>query len=602
MNKLLEHASMERLFPARPTLPFRSTRIVCPRCQARLQVLKTRTKSVATMHIGEFIADETLLHCVCCDSETIYVSEELLQLTPSRCKFGYDVLIYVGQALFVRHRNNQEIINELTIKNIRISSSEISYLGKKFIVYLSIAHQQCALKIQESMQNRGGYILHLDATYDNKSPMLMSGLDSITEIVLNNIKLSSEHADQIIPFLRQIKKMFGCPLALVHDMGAGILKAVKEVFPNLLDFICHFHFLRDIGKDLFGEEYNAIRKRLKKHKIASQLQYRAGTLKRIIDDNPQLIEELHSGIENKELPDSVSILAPVISAYSLIIWALDGKNQGNGYGFPFDRPHLIFAKRLIFLYEQLEELKYLQLRGEWRDNKPFFKLSNVMKPIVADTVLHRTLPKIEAKIKVFDQLRDAMRIAPKSGSQGLNCDGDNTNIKIIEKRVTAFRANLTGQPGYSNRKDYQKFIAQLNKYWEKLFADPIVVNTPRGPVIIQPQRTNNIMERFFRDFRRGNRRKTGNNSLSKTLKSMLADTPLVNNLTNPHYIDILLDGKATLQERFAEIEITKVREELSNAQKVPRKIPAKIKKIIIEPGFPGLVTKLFRRHILALAN
>ncbi len=553
---------------------------------------------MATMHIGEFIAAETLLHCVHCESETVYTSEELLQLTPPGCKFGYDVLIYVGRALFVRHRNNQEIIDELAAKNIRISASEISYLGKKFIIYLAIAHHQCAHKIQESMQNRGGYILHLDATYENKSPMLMSGLDSITEIVLNNIKLSSENADQIIPFLRRIKKMFGCPVALVRDMGRGIQNAVKEVFPNLPDFICHFHFLRDIGKDLFGEEYNAIRIRLKKHKITSQLRYRARALKRIIDDNPRLIDELHSGIENKRLPDSASTLTPVISAYSLITWALDGKNQGDGYGFPFDRPHLIFARRLISLYEQLEELKYLQLRGEWRDNKPFFKLSNVLKPIVADTVLQRTITKIESKIKVFDQLREAMRIAPKSGSQGLNCDGDNMNIKTIKKRVTDFRANLSGKPGYSKNKDYQKFIVQLDKYWEKLFADPIVVNTPRGPVIIQPQRTNNLMERFFRDFRRGNRRKTGNNSLGKTLRSMLADTPLVNNLTNPHYIVILLDGKATLQERFAEIEITKVREELCNAQKVPQKIPTKIRKIIIKPGFPELVTKLFLKHIL----
>ena len=269
------------------------------------------------------------------------------------------------------------------------------------------------------MQSKGGYILHLDATYENKSPLLMSGLDSITEIVLNNIKLSSESADQIIPFLRQINKMFGCPLALVHDMGAGILNAVEKVFPNLLDFICHFHFLRDIGKDLFGEEYNAIRKRLKKHKITSQLQYRAGIFKRIIDNNPRLIDELHSGIKNKQLPDSVSTLAPVISAYSLIIWALDGKNQGDGYGFPFDRPQLIFAQRLISLYKQLEELKYLHLRGEWLANKPFFTLANVLRPLVSDTGLQQTITRIELKIKVFDRLRKAMRIAPKSGLKGV---------------------------------------------------------------------------------------------------------------------------------------------------------------------------------------
>ena len=59
----------------------------------------------------------------------------------------------------------------------------------------------------------------------------MSGLDSLTEIVLGNVKLPSEKADKIIPFLKDIKQLFGDPIALVHDMGSGILKAVAKVSP-----------------------------------------------------------------------------------------------------------------------------------------------------------------------------------------------------------------------------------------------------------------------------------------------------------------------------------------------------------------------------------
>jgi hypothetical protein len=43
--------------------------------------------------------------------------------------------------------------------------------------------------------------------------------------------------------------------------------------------------------------------------------------------------------------------------YALILWILDGKNQGGGYGFPFDRPHLVFAQRLCSAYAQLQEIK-----------------------------------------------------------------------------------------------------------------------------------------------------------------------------------------------------------------------------------------------------
>lgn len=126
------------------------------------------------------------------------------------------------------------------------------------------------------MQTRGGYICHLDATCEGGDPLLMSSIDSLSEIVLGNVKLPAEDEQHIVPFLRRIQEAYGIPLALVHDMGKGILKAVATVFPKVPDFICHFHFLRDIGKDFLGTEYDIIRKRLSKHGISAKLRYRNG--------------------------------------------------------------------------------------------------------------------------------------------------------------------------------------------------------------------------------------------------------------------------------------------------------------------------------------
>ena len=138
-------------------------------------------------------------------------------------------------------------------------------------------------------------------------------------------------------------------------------------------------------------------------------------------------------------------------------------------------------------------------------------------------------------------------------------------------------------------------IAQIDKYWEKLFADPILVGTPNGKVTIYPQRTNNIMERFFRDFKRGDRKKTGNISISRTLQAMLADTPLIRNLKNVEYLKILLDGCQSLEERFAHIECQQVRDELGKAKNSPEKIPAKIKKLIGQPKFLEIIAHLFKK-------
>jgi len=465
----------------------------------------------------------------------------------------------------------------------------------KFVVYTAIAHQRCAPDITADMQTRGGYICHLDATCEGRDPLLMSSIDSLSQIVLGNVKLPAEDEEHIVPFLERIKKSFGVPLALVHDMGKGILKAVAKVFPGVPDFICHFHFLRDIGKDFLGAEYDTIRNRLRQHGISAKLRYRAKQLKREIDRKPELIEALETGFENTSLPTDALEFLPVLNAYTLIQWTLRGKSEGHGYGFPFDHPHLAFAQRIRRLHAEVEKLQAIQLRGQWQDNKPYFKVYVDLKNIMKDKTLWNALEAIEEKIIVFEKLRAAMRIAPRSGRRGLNDEGQKGNTRTIEKRVKKFRGWLTHRKDYPHNPDAQKMIEQIDTYWEKLFADPITVQTPSGPILIQPQRTNNILEQFFRSLKRANRRRTGNASSSCMLRTMLADTPLVRNLENPAYIKILLHGKATLEELFAQIEIGTLREAFREAQHTAEKIPSKLKPLIAMHDFPEKLVKMVEK-------
>ena len=266
-------------FPKPPLLEFCSDQTLCV-CGTKLKVQKTRNKKLITREIGKFEAHETVSYCASCNQT--YDSDELKKLVPVNCNFGFDILVEVGLLLFVRHRNEKEIQEELYGRNISISLGEIWYLGRKFIVYLAIAHKESQSEIKKLLALQGGYILHLDGTCEGSSPCLMTALDGITEIVLGNIKLPSEKGEIIIPFLQKIKQAYGEPLGLVHDMGKGILNAVNEVFPSALDFICHFHFLRDIGKDLFETEYSMVRENIKKHSIRTSLRKYVKKIKELI--------------------------------------------------------------------------------------------------------------------------------------------------------------------------------------------------------------------------------------------------------------------------------------------------------------------------------
>ena len=225
-------------------------------------------------------------------------------------------------------------------------------------------------------------------------------------------------------------------------------------------------------------------------KLPEKLLQHARRLKTALDEQPERVAHFCQSVQLGSLPAEPLEVFPLCCAYGLIQWTLAGESQGEGYGFPFDRPLGHFAKPLRILGQRLEQIKDVHLRGQWRDNIPLLK-------------------------------------------------------------------------------------------------------TPNGPLPIQPQRTNNIMESFFRDFRRGARCKWGHNSISRFLQSMIADTPLVRNLENPNYRKVLLDGQSTLEERFAQIPADTVRKELPEAVNSPEKVPAKIRQLIHMPTFQETICRLF---------
>lgn len=575
--------SAKVLFPEAPTLRFKPKEEYC--CGKKPVILKTRMSTAATLEIGVFKAHETQLLCKRCGQ--IYFPEDLRKFVPDQCKFGLDVIVHVGKALFPGHLNERQIQAELNDRNIPISIREIGYLGKKFIVYLALAHREGREGIKQHMTSRGGYVLHLDGICEGDSPHLISALDEITDIVLENVKLPSENSDRIIPFLQQIQKAYGDPVALVHDMGNGILNSVKEVFPNSPDYICHFHFLRDIGIDLFGIENTMLRKSIKEHKIKARLRKDARELERNIAETPELTICLNTYLKSGKLEKPEINLRPIVTAYLLIKWILESDCELNGFGFPFDRAHSVFYQRLQQAYPGI-----MNLKNRLRHNDILSRSANALSKIVNDQTLQKTVLKMQKKVRVFDQLRETMRVALPESKKGLNDDGEKDfDMQTIEKRVAQLRESDELNQLISTDISYKKMVKQLDKYWKKLFADPIEVNTPAGIVSIQPQRTNNILERFFRDFKRGYRKRSGNRSLCKTIKVMIADTPLVKNLENPDYMKIILNGKCSLEERFAEIDIKLIRQELKEKQKQIGDTPPRMRKIYKIRNLPEKLIK-----------
>ncbi len=162
--KLTFAARPDVLFQEKPMLQFYPEIQNCPDCSSMLHVQKTTDpKTAVTMDIGAFFAKETVLYCP--HGHGTFRSEQLRNLVPKGGTFGFDVIIEVGFSLFVHCRSNQEVMADLATKNVFISDREVSFLGRKFIIYLALAHRQIQPVLREFFTAKGGYILHVDGTF-----------------------------------------------------------------------------------------------------------------------------------------------------------------------------------------------------------------------------------------------------------------------------------------------------------------------------------------------------------------------------------------------------------------------------------------------------
>lgn len=135
---MTQEISAPSLFPTSPTIQAESEQADC--CGQYLLTQKTEERSVITLSIGKIHIHETVKQCKIC--KKTYVPEQSSQLAPQHCNFGFDVIVYVGKTVFQSHRTENEVATELRQQNVLISVREVSYLAKKFICYLALAHQE----------------------------------------------------------------------------------------------------------------------------------------------------------------------------------------------------------------------------------------------------------------------------------------------------------------------------------------------------------------------------------------------------------------------------------------------------------------------------
>jgi len=526
---------------------------------------------VKLLDFGELTFNETVKYCPICDND--FESEKLRRLVPDHANFGFDIIEFVGRKFFIEHYTEDDILEILKERNVQISPREIPVLGRKFVLYLAQAHQNKEAEVRGLIQKNGGYFAHLDGTCDGASPHLFCAVEELLKLVLLSRKIPSESADAIIPILRDLEASYGKPLGIVCDMSKAIISAIEEVFPGIRIFICHFHFLRDLGKDLLKNDYDLLASLLRDYNVKPTLSKFARDLRDLIKKYPSLSNHLESkdNVFAQKLPEEVL-------AHLLIEWIQNHPTDLGGYGYPFDRAHLALIKRLEMAYEYLQKLTL-------KPTDRLVKIKDFLEELLGNTDLQECIKRVKKKAYHFDRLRTIMRIAPPDGKDGLNDDGEEVDMLEMKKELEKFIEMKEIKEAGLKDNGYKKMLLQIAKYKDRLFTGGVEITDAQGVIKhIQPERTNNLLERFFRGEKRGVRKRTGCKSMGRVFKTMLEETPYVKNLENPEYLKVILNGKETLAECFAEIDSAKIRETMQKHLEEQDRLRPCVKKAIEDDG------------------
>lgn len=539
----------------------------CSVCGGPMRVQKTWERTGMTLRHGSFRIRQTVHVCPAgCRKRGVPVRGQapLAGLIPPRGVVGYDVIVHVGLERFLHHRQREEIRAALAAEHgIALSSGEISVLSARFLAYLERLHHASAPALRAALASDGGYPLHIDATGEDGRGTLLVAFAGWRQWVLGAWKVPTERADVILPRLREVVFRFGPPCAIMRDLGRAMAEAsqslVKEIKPSIPVLACHLHFLRDIGKDLLQDGHDRLRGLFRQTRLRGQLRTFARDLGRGLGGD---IDEARVRLRQWQTDAAQGHRVPAGSDGIAIVggmsqWILDYPAEGNGQGFPFDLPWLGLYHRCLRASSALDA--FLETPpDDPKVRKALDRLRRILQPVERDTPAFGPIAEtLTVRAKLFDELRQALRLTDKRHqADAARAVADLRDVRSAVHSLTqSLRRRRSGsRTGKDLRAAIDIILTHIQSHGGFLWGHAIRLPKKSGGGLRLVDRTNNILESYFRTLKHGERRRSGRKILTQDFEHLPPAAALAANLNHADYLSILCGSLDRMPEAFAKLD------------------------------------------------
>lgn len=518
-------------------------------------VQKTVRRTVVSLRHGRFQACEIVRQAAGDGRAAPGRSAELAEIVPSGARYGFDVIAHVGVQTYLRGRSLQDLREELAHRQpaLKLPLSTLWDQQQKFLFYLGCLHQQAGPRLRAFLAQHGPVTWLVDGTTEPETAVFLGIEEASHGVFLGNWKIPSENVEDLVPCLRQAADRYGRPDRVLHDLSPTMSGACEQALPGVLHFVCHQHLARDVGEDLYQAPQLALCKRLRTLK----LQYRLKEQRR--GQNEWLRQHLDSPA-GRVLADVLAGRAVEVSwddtlAREVLLafhfWILDYRSDGRRRGFPFD-PYLLYLHRRLVRAGGAVDRLLCEAAVACRMPQVFRNFQALLQAYRRDPEILAAADLFERSCALFTRLREVLRLSAEQMDQ-LRQPQD---LPVDEQRslqhaLHHLRQELQQQTADEHDRDRplaRIVLAHLDKYWEHLVPDPLTAAEEPW------QRTTNRLESDWGALKRCRRRTHGRGKLTRDFQSLPEEYPLIRNLENDTYLELVLDGSlASLPAKLAEV-------------------------------------------------
>ncbi len=440
-------------------------------------------------------------------------------------------------------------------------------------------HRNSSTQIRQIIDKQGGYILHLDGTFEEEPPLLFIAKDGISGITLDAELIPSESEVNLKPILERIEQNYGTPLAVVRDGGDGVRKAIESVFPDVPQVACQYHVLKNVGKAFFEGIYAETVRIIEKGKIVPAISKLCKKLQPEIDTIPEKDKLCAQILYGKTLPVlEPKKLLPLVT-YAVGSWILRTKSNAEKNSYPFTLPYLDLYICCEIALPKIH--RYIITLAEVSQYyEPLAKLECILKKLIKENQeLVEKVTTLKWLSRVFNEVRAILRIEQDTNLLKYDPRWNQELVETCKMELTKYLDNLEkkiSSLGNKNirRKKCTKAIAILREKCENLFVSNPVVNIDERIVTYKLPRTNNILEREFWAILRSLLKLKGRKRVKQGLHLYGKPIALLGNLKNEKYMDAVYPEGILL--RFAKEKYTG-RTQITHTSSIkPIKIPANL--------------------------